>query len=175
MLNGLHEVVGLSDVGIHEEIPETGTTFKENATIKAKYVFDRHRIPVFADDSGLCVQALNGEPGVYSARYAGTERDNQKNIDLLLSKLSGISDRKAYFVTEITYLDADGMTHRFSGRVNGEILIERTGSKGFGYDPVFKPRGYDISFAQMSTAEKNKISHRALAVQQLINHLSSHG
>ncbi len=173
LLGGIHEVIGLSDLGLQEEIPETGTTFEENSRIKAQHVFDLYRIPVFADDSGLCVKALDGAPGVYSARYAGTEKDDQKNMDLLLQNLGQQEERSAYFATVITYLDHQGQELQFYGQVNGQILRERTGTGGFGYDPIFRPDGYDISFAEMAATEKNKISHRALAVQKLITHLSN--
>lgn len=172
MLSGIHEIVGLSDLGIHEEIPETGNSFEENSRIKAKYVFENHQIPVFADDSGLCVQALNGEPGVYSARYAGSAKDDQANIDLLLKNVEEAKNRSAHFATVITYIDESGKEHQFHGQVSGVILKERNGEGGFGYDPIFKPEGYDISFAEMDPEEKNKISHRGIAVQKLINYLS---
>ena len=172
LLHGKHEVVGLTDIGVREEIPETGETFAENSRIKAKHVFERHNIPVFADDSGLCVKALDGAPGVYSARYAGLEKDDQKNIDLLLKNLGSQQERSAYFATVITYLDHQGEEFQFYGQVDGQILMQRSGTGGFGYDPVFVARGYDISFAEMEASEKNKISHRAVAVDKLIKHLS---
>ena len=175
MLSGVHQIVGLKDLGIEEDIPETGTTFEENSRIKAKYVFDKFHIPVFADDSGLCVEALDGAPGVYSARYAGEEKDDQKNIDLLLANLGAGENRKAHFATVITFIDEHGNEVQFYGQVDGDILHERTGNGGFGYDPVFLPKGHSVSFAQMPSNEKNKISHRARAVKKLIDHLSSNG
>ena len=172
MLSGVHEVVGLANLGVNKEIPETGKTFEENSRIKAKFIFDNYRTPVFADDSGLCVAALNGDPGVYSARYAGPEKDDQKNIDLLLANLEGKMERSAHFATVITYFDKNGKEFQFYGQIDGEILRKRQGEKGFGYDPVFRPKGYDISFAELGADEKNKISHRGFAVQKLIKHLS---
>ena len=175
LVSGIHEIVGLNDLGITEDIAETGTTFEENSRIKARYVYDKLEIPVFADDSGLCVQSLNGAPGVYSARYAGEEKDDQKNIDLLLTELASKQERTAYFATVVTYIDKAGNETQFYGQVDGVILEERTGNGGFGYDPIFLPEGYDVSFAQMSSAEKNIISHRAQAVKKLIEHLSTNG
>ena len=121
---------------------------KENSRIKAKYVFDHHQIPVFADDSGLCVEALDGDPGVYSARYAGIEKNDQKNIDLLLKNLDDEKNRTGYFATVITYIDQHGAEIQFYGRVNGKILQHRRGEKGFGYDPIFQPEGYDCFFCR---------------------------
>ena len=175
LLDGIHHIVGLQELGIQEEIPETGATFAENATIKSRYVYDRFNLPVFADDSGLCVNALDGEPGVYSARYAGPDKNDEKNIDLLLQKLGNSQNRSAYFMTVISYIDDHGQEFQFSGQVDGEILPHRVGKNGFGYDPIFKPKGYTISFAEMDSKEKNTISHRGLAVQKLINHLSKNG
>ena len=175
MLSRFHEIIGLADLGVQEDIPETGKTFEENSRIKAKYVFDKFNIPVFADDSGLCVDALDGEPGVFSARYAGPAKDDQQNIDLLLSKLGDEKNRNAHFSTVVTYIDEGGKEICFYGQVDGEILMERHGEKGFGYDPIFRPKGYNISFAEMTAAAKNLISHRAKAVQKLINHLSENG
>lgn len=172
MLSRMHEVVGLADLGVSEDIPETGKTFAENSRIKAKYVHDKFGIPVFADDSGLCVGALNDEPGVYSARYAGPAKDDQQNIDLLLKNLGDEENRSAHFATVITYIDQHGKEWQFYGQVEGEILRSRHGEKGFGYDPVFQPNGYNVSFAEMTPSAKNMISHRAIAVQKLINHLS---
>ena len=174
LLSGIHEVVGLADLGVDEDIPETGETFEENSRIKAKFVFDHYKIPVFADDSGLCVDALGGAPGVYSARYAGPQKDDQQNIDLLLQNLGDSQERSAHFATVVTYFDQHGKEKQFYGQVDGQILTQRTGSGGFGYDPIFRPDGYSISFAQMDAEEKNKISHRGIAVQKLIKYLSGH-
>ncbi len=175
MLAGTYQVIGLDELGITEDIPETGNTFKENSRIKARYVFDRHKIPVFADDSGLCVNALNGAPGVFSARYAGPEKSDEKNNELLLKNLSEIQDRKAKFVCVITFISEDGEETQFSGEVSGTIRNERIGHEGFGYDPIFEPDGYQKTFAEFSNEEKNEISHRAIAVKSLIKHLKTNG
>lgn len=169
-------IVGLKNLGINEEIAETGKTLEENSHIKASYVFDRHKIPVFADDSGLLVHALNGEPGVYSARYAGPDRDDNKNMDLLLERLEQHADRSAEFQTVITYIDDEGTSKQFKGVIKGKIIQEKKGNNGFGYDPIFKPDNFDETFAELSQKVKNQISHRANAVQQLLDYLSlSHG
>ncbi len=164
------EVVGLSDLSIHEDIEETGSTLEENSAIKARYVFDRYKMPVFADDSGLEVNALNGDPGVITARYAGPERDNQKNIELLLKNLEKFNDKTAQFRTVITLI-LDGKETQFEGIVVGEIQNELRGVNGFGYDPIFVPKGFDRTFAEMDPEEKNKLSHRAKAFQKLLSYL----
>ncbi|MEM7297199.1 MAG: RdgB/HAM1 family non-canonical purine NTP pyrophosphatase [Bacteroidota bacterium] len=173
MLSGKHEIVGLGDLGmgITEDIEETGETFEENSLIKSRYVFERFNMPVFADDSGLIVHSLKGEPGVYSARYAGPEKDDEKNMNLLLNRLSALKDRNAEFKTVISFIDVDGQEQLFSGSIAGVILKEKFGENGFGYDPIFQPNGYDLTFAQLSSEEKNKISHRAKAVEKLVKHL----
>ena len=164
-------IVGLEELGITEEIKESGTTLEENSRIKASYVFEKFKMPVFADDSGLLVNELNGEPGVYSARYAGPEKDSEKNMDLLLENLEGKKDRSAEFQTVITFIGEDGNEVQFKGAIKGEIIIERRGNGGFGYDPIFLPKGYSETFAELDAKTKNKISHRALAVQELIQYL----
>ena len=161
----------LKDIGCAEELPETQSTIKGNALQKARYVFDQYHVACFADDTGLEVEALNGEPGVYSARYAGEHRNDHDNIKLLLSKLTGKSNRSARFKTVIAWVDEDGNEKTFEGIVNGTILEACKGSKGFGYDPIFKPDGSDKTFAEMELADKNLISHRAIAVKKLINFL----
>jgi len=171
MLGTSYDIIGLRDLNIKEDIPETGQTLEENSGIKARYVFDKHFIPVFADDSGLLVEALNGEPGVYSARYAGPEKNNEKNIDLLLSKLKKTQNRKARFETVITLIEESGNELQFKGSIHGTIIKNRKGAGGFGYDPVFIPNGYNFTFAEMTSEEKNKISHRFKAVQKLVAHL----
>lgn len=171
MLSGMHQIVGLTELGVVEDIEETGKTFEENSLIKSRYVFERFHIPVFADDSGLIVHSLNGEPGVYSARYAGPEKDDDKNMDLLLERLEQHEDRTAEFRTVISFIDAQGQEQLFSGSVEGVIRTEKSGKNGFGYDPIFQPNGYDLTFAQLSSEEKNKISHRAKAVDNLVKHL----
>ncbi|MEM6642224.1 MAG: RdgB/HAM1 family non-canonical purine NTP pyrophosphatase [Bacteroidota bacterium] len=174
LLGGKHEVIGLADLGITEDIAETGVTFEENSRIKASYVFEKEGIPVFADDTGLCVDALDSAPGVYSARYAGPEKDDQRNIDLLLQRMAGKVNRSASFITVITFLDERGRETQFRGTVEGKLLTERRGKQGFGYDPIFQPLGHDISFGEMDSVAKNKISHRGKAVQQLIEYLKNY-
>lgn len=164
-------LVTLADLNVTEEIQETGITLKENAEIKADYVFREFGLPVFADDTGLLVRALNNEPGVYSARYAGEHATYEENCNKLLSQLNDKEDRSAEFTTVICYIDAEGKKSFFSGNVKGAILNGFSGSGGFGYDPIFIPDGYTLSFAEMSMLEKNTISHRALAFNQLVNFL----
>lgn len=166
-----YELLCLEDIGCTEEIPETADTLEGNALLKAKYVKDKFGLDCFADDTGLEVIALNNEPGVYSARYAGEDKSSEANMEKLLYKLKDKSDRHARFRTVITLI-TNTETTNFEGIVEGEILSSKQGSEGFGYDPVFMPDGYEISFAEMSLAEKNKISHRARAVKALINHLN---
>ena len=166
------EVVGLNDIGCPEEIQETGNTLAENSKIKAKFVADNFGISCFADDTGLEVEALNGEPGVYSARYAGDERDNQANINLLLQKLESHTNRSARFRTVITLI-LKGNAYQFEGLVKGKIISELRGEKGFGYDPVFIPEGHDQTFAEMSSTSKNAISHRGRAVAKLVEFLEN--
>lgn len=161
-----YEVLNLSDIGCDVDIPETGDTFAENATLKSSYVVENYNIDCFADDSGLEVEALNNEPGIYSARYSGIKND-KVNLELLLQKMQGVDNRKARFITVISLMQ-DGQNHLFEGVINGTIRQEPAGNGGFGYDPVFVPEGYDVTFAEMDLALKNKISHRALAMQQLI-------
>ena len=161
------ELILLSETGITEDIPETKETFVGNAFQKADYVFDKKGIFCFADDSGLEVYALNGEPGVYSARYAGEQRDANDNMDKVLAKLKEETDRSASFKTVIALIHPLGR-FTFEGEIKGTITRERHGEKGFGYDPIFMPDGYDITFAEMSSEMKNTISHRALAVDQLV-------
>lgn len=161
----------LNDIECHDEIPETGDTFVENAGQKSRFVFDRYHLDCFADDSGLEIDALNGEPGVHSAHYSGS-RDFQENINLVLKRLEGKTDRKARFKTVISLI-IGGSEHLFEGIIEGKISSQQSGQKGFGYDPIFIPEGYDISFAEMSAEEKNKISHRAKAMEKLIQFLNS--
>lgn len=162
-------IKSLRDIDCHDDIPETGDTFQENARQKTDYLVQNYGVNCFGDDSGLEVDALHGEPGVYSARYCGT-RDMEKNIDLLLEKLSDSEDRKARFRTVIS-LYLDGKQYFFEGAIEGKIIHERKGEKGFGYDPVFIPDGYDKTFAEMSAEEKNSISHRAIAVSKMAEFL----
>ena len=167
MLPGAVQITGLSDVGFTGDIPETEATLEGNALLKARYIRERYGIPCFADDTGLETEALNGAPGVYSARYAGVEGSQdvraKANMTKLLHELSGKTNRKARFRTVIAYIDAENREHLFEGTVNGAIIEEAAGNEGFGYDPIFMPDGYDVTFAQMPLSEKNLISHRAKA------------
>ncbi len=160
----------LADIGCDDDIPETGVTFQENAQQKTDYLFQKYQVNCFGDDSGLEIDALNGEPGVYSARYSGS-RDMEKNIDLVLEKLQDQENRRARFKTVIS-LFLNGEQHFFEGTVEGRIIASRTGTEGFGYDPIFIPEGYDQTFAEMSLEEKNKISHRSQAVAKLVGFLN---
>jgi XTP/dITP diphosphohydrolase len=161
----------LNEIGCHDEIPETGDTFIENASQKSRFVYERYHLNCFADDSGLEIDALNGEPGVHSAHYSGS-RDFQENMSLVLARLEGKTDRKARFKTVISLI-LEGKEHLFEGIIEGEISLKQSGKRGFGYDPIFIPEGYEISFAEMSAEEKNKISHRARAMEKLIQFLNS--
>ncbi len=172
LLDNKIKLRSLKEIGCAEEIPEDYETLKENAAQKAHYIFDKYNINCFADDTGLEIDALNGEPGVYSARYAGEPCSFEDNMNKVLEKLQGIENRKACFKTVIALI-LEGKEYYFEGQVNGEILTEKTGIDGFGYDPIFKPEGYDLSFAQMSLDEKNKISHRARATKKLVEFLKN--
>lgn len=188
------EVLSLNDINCHVDIPETGTTLEENAKIKAEYIYNHYGISVFADDTGLEVDALNGAPGVYSARYAGGEgHDSEANMRKLLHELEDKENRKARFRTVIAYISAEGphpntdkkqdpnITNKteeaeallFEGICTGDIIKEKRGETGFGYDPIFQPTGYDKTFAELGHEIKNKISHRALAVEKFANYLKS--
>jgi XTP/dITP diphosphohydrolase len=160
----------LDDIGCNEDIPETAETLEGNASKKSWYIFNKYRKNCFADDTGLEVEALGGKPGVYSARYAGPENDPEKNIVKLLSELKNQPHRSAQFRTVISLI-IEEKEYLFEGIVKGKILNEKHGVKGFGYDPVFQPQGYHKSFAEMSLDEKNRISHRALAMEKLISFL----
>ncbi len=167
-------LLSLADIGCHEELPETQDTLAGNARQKAEYVRQHYGVDCFADDTGLEVSALNGEPGVYSARYAGPQRLATDNVAKLLRELAGAADRAALFRTVVALARADGATHEFAGEVAGHITEEGRGTGGFGYDPVFAPsEGDGRTFAEMSGAEKNRISHRARAVAGLLAFLSS--
>ena len=169
-LSSEFKVLSLKEVLGDVDIPETGNTLEANAIIKAKYVFDKTGKNCFADDTGLEISALNGEPGVYSARYAGENCSFQDNMDKVLKGLEGVEDRSAQFRTSIC-LYLNGQQHLFEGTVKGEILKEEHGKDGFGYDPIFRPAGFKDSFAQMTLAQKNEISHRGLAVKNLVDFL----
>ena len=152
-LNGEIHLLTLEDIGCTEDIEETGTTFEENAGIKSRYVYDNYHLNCFGDDSGLIIDALNGEPGIYSARYAGEHGNHDANITKVLQNLEGITDRRARFITVISLI-LNGEEHFFEGTVEGTIRHERSGTGGFGYDPIFEPDGHDITFAEMTMAEK---------------------
>ncbi len=173
LLDGSFELFSLKDIGCDEDIPENQETLEGNASEKAFYIFNKYGLNCFADDTGLEIEALNGEPGVYSARYAGMEKNPENNMNLVLEKLSKIKNRKARFRTVIS-LVIDGRETQFEGIVNGHILEERRGKAGFGYDPIFQPDESDLSFAEMPLAEKNKISHRGRAVARLVEYLNQY-
>lgn len=171
MLSNSIELLSLKDIGCFEDIEETGATLEENAKIKADYITKKYGFNCFADDTGLEVEALDGKPGVYSARYAGKPRSSERNMQKLLAELKDKTNRKAQFRTSIA-LNLNEETYSFEGICSGEILKEKLGEKGFGYDPIFKPNNHNVSFAQMSSEEKNKISHRGLAIQKLVKFLN---
>ena len=164
------DILGLADIQCTEDIEETGKTFQENALIKAQYVLDKYGFDCFADDSGLEVEALNGAPGVYSARYAGEHGNAEANMNKLLENLKGVDNRKARFVTVICLINKE-QTLYFRGEIKGTIINEKRGSDGFGYDPIFVPDGFNRTFAEMTLEEKNKMSHRALALEKMTQHL----
>jgi XTP/dITP diphosphohydrolase len=169
-LAGKLELLSLADIGCTDDIAETGTTFRENASIKSHYIYNKYKLNCFGDDSGLEIEALNGKPGVYSARYAGEHGNHAANMDKVLDNLKMASNRNARFRTVISLL-WNGEEHFFEGTVEGTIRQERSGSAGFGYDPIFQPDGYAITFAEMSMEQKNSISHRAIAVEKLMKFL----
>lgn len=193
ILGSKFEVVSLADIGCHEDIPETGTTLEENALMKAQYVYDHYHVSCFADDTGLEVEALNGAPGVYSARYASmasdtssispASHDSEANMARLLRELENNNNRKARFRTVIALIEKKDvcpcgctsikLIHKFEGIVNGEIIREKRGGEGFGYDPIFQPEGYTETFAELGLDIKNKISHRARATQKLAEYLKT--
>jgi len=160
----------LSDIGLNQEIPENEKTIKKNAMFKAKFVNTQTGKNVFADDTGLEIDSLNGEPGVYSARYSGVDRNSDKNIELVLRKLKNKANRNSRFKTIISLI-IDGKSVNFEGVVEGKITEEKRGSNGFGYDPIFQPNGYASTFGEMSLKEKNKISHRSIAINKMVQYL----
>ena len=164
---GKIKILSLADINCHEDIEETGTTLEENALIKARYVKDKYGYDCFADDTGLEVEALNGEPGVYSSRYAGANCNPEDNMIKLLSELRDSDNRNAQFRTVIAAI-TNGSEHLFEGVVKGSIIEEKRGSNGFGYDPVFMPDGYELTFGEMSDDVKNEISHRGVAMERFI-------
>ena len=165
------KLLTLEDIGCTADIEETGSTFAENASIKSRFIFDHYKMDCFGDDSGLEIDALGGAPGVYSARYAGTHGNHAANISKVLQNLQGQNNRKARFRTVISLLWR-GEEHFFEGTVEGTIRAAVSGTQGFGYDPIFQPDGYDITFAEMKMDEKNGISHRAIAMEKMIRFLS---
>lgn len=173
------EVLSLADINCHEDIPETAPTIEGNAMMKARYVYDKYGTPCFADDTGLEVEALDGAPGVYSARYAGGEsHDSEANMRKLLHELEGKENRRAQFRTVIALIeqkDGKPVAHTFEGKIEGHISDEKRGTSGFGYDPIFVPEGYEQSFAELGNEIKNKISHRARAVARLAEYLLGTG
>ena len=172
VLDNKIEIVSLNELGCYDDIPETANTLEGNALIKAAFVFEKFGMACIADDTGLEVEALNGEPGVYSARYGGEPHNAQKNMQKLLTNLKGIENRKARFRTVIVLKDAERELY-FEGTIHGHISETPSGAAGFGYDPVFVPDGYNKSFAELGPELKNKISHRALAVEELIRFLKN--
>ena len=166
-----YKIISLEEIGIKEEIPETGSTLHENALQKAAYIFNKTGEDCFADDTGLEIAALDNRPGVYSARYAGINCSAEDNINKVLDELDGVTNRNAVFKTVIALI-INGKEFFFEGGIDGNILTNKTGHQGFGYDPIFLPNGYEISFAEMSLDEKNNISHRAKAVKKLIHFLN---
>ncbi len=167
------ELLSLKDINCNDDIPETAPDLQGNASQKSDYVVKKFKVDCFADDTGLEIEALNNEPGVLSARYAGPQKDSNDNMDLVLDNLKNKPNRKARFRTVIS-LVLDGKEHMFEGEAQGEIIAEKCGVDGFGYDPIFKPEGHEITFAEMSLEDKNKISHRGKAVRKLISFLESY-
>lgn len=170
ILGNSFELLSLNDINCKEELPETGNTLEANSLQKAKYLYDNYQVDCFADDTGLEVHALGGEPGVYSARYAGLQRSHADNVNLLLKNLVNNPDRSARFRTVITLIQNGNIT-QFEGIVNGKIIEDLRGTEGFGYDPIFIPEGYDRTFAEMDLLEKGEISHRGRAFQKLLDSL----
>lgn len=172
MLRGSHQIVSLAEIGCHEDIPEEQDTLEGNALQKARYIKQHYGYDCFADDTGLEIDALGGRPGVYSARYAGEAKDSEANMRKVLAEMQGHSDRRARFRTVIALI-LGNEEHLFEGKVEGEILTARQGYAGFGYDPVFRPDGYDRSFAEMDPDTKNSISHRGEATRKLAAFLNA--
>ncbi|MDR0559562.1 MAG: RdgB/HAM1 family non-canonical purine NTP pyrophosphatase [Prevotellaceae bacterium] len=174
LLKDCYKIISPEELGFRGDIPETSSTLEGNALQKARFVYYQlFHLPCFADDTGLEVEALGGAPGVYSARYAGDDKNSDSNIVKLLDELSDKDNRKARFRCVIAYIDGNGAEYLYEGIVNGTILREKCGEKGFGYDPVFCPDGYDITFAQMTLADKNLISHRGLAIRKFTEALGA--
>lgn len=172
LLEGTYEIIPLEAIGCHDDIPEDHETLEENALQKARYIKEHYGYDCFADDTGLEIEALNGQPGVYSARYAGPAKDSKANMQKVLDNMQNQANRKACFRTIIALI-LDGQEYLFEGRVDGEILTEQHGSAGFGYDPIFRPEGFKESFAEMDLDTKNSISHRGRAVSKLVDFLKT--
>jgi len=170
-LNGNIKLLSLNDINCYDDIPETGTTFNQNASLKSRYIFNKYNLNCFGDDSGLEIDALNGEPGVYSARYAGEHGNHAANIQKVLQHMKLATNRRARFRTVISLI-WEGQEYFFDGTVEGTIRHELSGKGGFGYDPIFQPDGYEVTFAEMTMSEKNTISHRAKAVEQMVAFLT---
>lgn len=170
MLGDEIKLLSLKDIGCTEDIPEEQATLEGNANQKSAYVYEMYGFDCFADDTGLEIEALNGEPGVYSARYAGEEKSAEANMEKVLEKLSKINNRKARFRTVISLI-IKGKENQFEGIIEGEIITKKRGGSGFGYDPIFKPTGFETTFAEMDLIAKNEISHRGRAVKKLVNYL----
>jgi XTP/dITP diphosphohydrolase len=173
ILSERYEIKGLADIGCTEDIPETADTIEGNAQLKIRYLVEHYGVDGFSEDTGLEVEALNGAPGVHTARYAGENRDPQANIDLLQQNLAPFSNRKARFKT-VMALHLKGQEYLFEGIVDGQISAVQSGAGGFGYDPIFVPDGYDITFAEMDKTIKNQISHRGRALAKLIEFLENY-
>jgi XTP/dITP diphosphohydrolase len=171
MLNNKIQISSLKDINCDVNIPETGNTIAENALLKAEYVYKNYQLNCFADDTGLEIEAIDGAPGVYSARYAGIDQNSEANVKKVLAELKGKKNRDAQFRTVISLI-IDGKETLFEGIIKGKIIEEKRGNSGFGYDPIFMPDGYDKTFAELGEEIKNKISHRALAIKQLCKFLN---
>jgi XTP/dITP diphosphohydrolase len=167
-----HEIVSLKEIGFEEDIPETHNTLEGNAKQKSQHIYNRYKMSCFADDTGLEIDALNGEPGVYSARYAGENASFEDNMNMVLDKMTGKTNRQANFRTVISLI-IDGQETQFEGKCPGQIMTEKYGEEGFGYDPIFMPKGYQETFAEMNLDLKNEISHRGLATKKLIEYLNN--
>ncbi len=165
-----YEVIGLTELNDHEDIPENEPTLEGNALVKARTIWSKYGLSCFSDDTGLEIDALGGEPGVYSARYGGPEKDPEQNMTKVLNGLKDKTDRTARFRTAVALI-LDGNQHVFNGTVEGTIRKEKSGAQGFGYDPIFQPEGYEITFAEMDSAEKGRISHRGRAIKALADFL----
>ncbi len=174
ILNNKFEILSLKNINCFGEIPETQDTIEGNASQKANFIYEKYKIDCFADDTGLEIEALNGEPGVYSARYAGENCTFEDNVRKVLSKMKNVKNRNARFKTVISLI-IDGKEYLFEGTVNGKITENKKGISGFGYDPIFMPEGYNKTFAELTPEEKNKISHRGIATRKLIDFLKNYG